>query len=184
DPGAQTGCAMGQSCDIIESGGLICRPLGTGGDGSSCSNGLDCIAGYGCISAGGPAECRRLCCMSIDTPCPSGQRCLASVGGPDSPYMACFPAGCDPVEDVGCPADQTCYPRNDTGDTICLQPAGTGRQGDACPDGNVNDCAQGHICIENRCVKMCRFGGGEPSCGPGLRCLLFGDFAILGVCMT
>ena len=178
------GCDAGMSCDVNAAVELFCRPVSTGTDGTPCVDGTTCGLGLGCINVNGSAACRRLCCEGNDAICPMGQRCI--IRPSSTPFLqACYPVGCDIFTSAGCSETESCYPFDMEGTTFCLVPTGSGMQGASCTASRGNSCARGHVCVPpGICAQLCRVAGGEPACGPGLRCAPVYAGASVGFCST
>ena len=80
----QTGCPTGSECDLFQERMGAMRPftdctapIGTGGNGATCTGDGDCRAGFLCIApmAGSPTTCHRWCAYPSSTVCPAGQTC-------------------------------------------------------------------------------------------------------------
>ncbi|NOY91084.1 MAG: hypothetical protein GXP55_07705, partial [Deltaproteobacteria bacterium] len=94
---AQTGCSRaGDGC--YPSGGdgsVICVAAGTGTEGSACSAGNDCVAGFMCAGAAGePGKCSKICDRdATPTTCASDQTCGGVTGFPANIGICTPPAG-------------------------------------------------------------------------------------------
>jgi hypothetical protein len=87
DPARQTGCPSGTACDLFgETAGLMrnftdcAAPVGTGTQGSLCTDPSDCRAGYACIDPDGTggvsSQCMHWCEVATGVGCGSAETCF------------------------------------------------------------------------------------------------------------
>ena len=100
--------------------------------------------------------------------CVTAEKCLLSEPYPCPPNGACT-----------CPDGTACTIVRNDGTTGCVEPPGSGVQGEACP------CAAGHLCTSatNRCLKLCLTTALEPDCPTPLCQNLAGLPPDWGVCV-
>jgi hypothetical protein len=182
DPVCQTGacdwCAQKCSYVVGSAGGVpACAGTGAGLVFQPCavrSSGTpqqsdDCAPGGICLApviGDSPAYCFSLCRTSADclggVAC--GQRRLSAASGLvavcDPAYDQCGPDGtcCDPVANLGCPANRVCLlvtPDLGSGHsrTVCEFAYGDGRDGSPCS--SARDCQIRNTCVDGSCRVLC-----------------------------
>src|SRR5579883_229078 len=99
----------------------VCTPAGAGGDGATCTRGLDCAPGYECV---GDGTCRHYCCAGS---CGSeGEFCdLQATSDTMLEVPVCMPLRpcglLDTPSDAGsCSGGETCAVARDNGATSCV----------------------------------------------------------------
>jgi len=182
------GCSGGApSCVPLPSGSSssispACSPAGSALPGSACTQWSDCVPGSVCAEG----QCRKLCCGTDSTACPSHERCirdfklsLGDAGVVASGAELCYPVDtCSVLELGSCDAvgpRTACQVVDPTGATAC-SPEGVRGAGDQCGEGA--GCMRGFTCVHHFCRRFCRaeLGGGEPSCPVDEgRCVHFPD---------
>lgn len=140
-----TGCSDGERCTVLASQGHTvpaCVPAGDVPVGQDCSVN-ECEPGAMCVQAGSAQICRAFCeagldCVQEDLHCVWPWTSLPDIG-------LCR-AGCDPVRQTGCEANEGCYYMDpDEGSTDCFD-AGTLEEGADC--GTFAEmCAPGLDCV-------------------------------------
>jgi hypothetical protein len=181
---ANTGCNAGEKCTyIIEStepllGRTGCADDGTMTEGQACTGagtaegGVDdCAGGLFCNDS----VCTEICDALDNTNCDANEACVEFNGlFDDAENTGLCQPGCNPVAPggTGCPSEEGCYIRTDTGRGSC---AGDCRANPACDagftvaataGGGTSSCADanwGQQHCECECLNCC---------SPGLGCLL------------
>lgn len=174
DAGDGGGDASASPCDFVTLAGCdpsldcirhsdrttSCGTAGALGEGQSCADDTECLAGMICMSAGtvaGTKTCHVVCDLGAPDSCPnvaSGSVCAYTFSGNTTPGPAtglCSEA-CTPTTNAGCANGLTCLAGTavepDAGVpsvfTICTGSSGGGTQGGPCQA--LNDCAAGLVC--------------------------------------
>ncbi len=175
------GCAAGEGC-YWDGTMPVCVAAGSAGTGAACSAPNDCQEGHVCQND----VCVLVCCGGSDLNCntAAGETCLnfAGEGGVSLGFGACItPSGCSLLTQDCTRMGTGCYPIGGDGSTDCLG-AGTDAEGEECTASN--SCAPGLVCLaDGVCARLCRVGGGEPSCTAPLECGGLSGFDDEGVCV-
>jgi len=87
-------CSYGSTVHIPEL--TSCELGGEGGEGTSCLQNQDCVAGLTCVSVGaGAGHCRPPCRAGTNTDCGAGDVCVAPGGSTTAMFGFCCPSsGC------------------------------------------------------------------------------------------
>lgn len=181
-PASNTGCPEGQHC-IYDGDSIACVENGEHDAGEACDDGKGCKVGICVKPQSGESRCAPFCNADIQcasnscNPLQSGKGKVCDMGGDNLVACSVLTQNC---KDAG----QACYstPKG----FGCLD-AGKVAAGEACKEDN--DCVPGYACIGKStlqpglCRKICRKGGGEPSCDSiTAQCSsLFGD-PVAGYC--
>jgi hypothetical protein len=182
---ANTGCNAGEKCTyIIEStepllGRTGCADDGTMTEGQACTGagtaegGVDdCVGGTFCNDS----VCTEICDALDNTNCDANEACVEFNGlFDDSENTGLCQPGCNPVgvlpsPGTGCPSEEGCYIRTDTGRGSCAGDCRANPQCDAGFTGSTpagtNNCADTNWGT-NACNCECL-----NCCSPGYGCLL------------
>ncbi|MCO4761652.1 MAG: hypothetical protein KC502_09125 [Myxococcales bacterium] len=161
-PVNNTGCPAGEHC-IWSGNSIVCEADGEHGAGEECGDGKGCKIGV-CVGVQGSDKsvCSPHCLANLE--CNSGicNKLTDSKGKVCD--MGVQVAQCAPFKKE-CDAGQSCY--SGAQGFICLS-NGKVEAGQPCPDDN--SCLPGHACVGKSgsgngvCRKVCKMGGGEPSC--------------------
>ena len=164
----QCGCASNEGCYPIQVG-RDCFVSGSAQPGQTCNEVFDCVAGSVCVRVPGTDATRRCMRMCLaDGQCPgAGSLCEFQVGESD----VCSDR-CDPLTQNGCLAGLACRilgPAPGGFFTAC-EASGTVQRGGACTSNQ--QCIAGHICIGERCLRVCDAPGGTGvgGCPGGVFC--------------
>lgn len=162
-PVKNTGCPAGQHCSY-EGDVITCVDDGEHGAGEACDDGKGCKVGVCVGSPGGEARCAPHC--SIGLSCASGLcNSMQSSKGKVCDMGGDNLVACDPLKQDCAVASTSCYstPKG----FGCLNSGATNLK-EKCDEDN--DCKPGLACVgqsstqPGQCYKMCKQGGGEPSC--------------------
>jgi hypothetical protein len=181
-PASNTGCPTGQHC-IYDGDTIACVDDGEHDAGEACDDGKGCKVGICVKPQSGESRCAPFCNADIQcasnscNPLQSGKGKVCDMGGDNLVSCSVLTQNC---KDAG----KACYatPKG----FGCLD-AGKVAGAEACNEDN--DCVPGYACIGKStlqpglCRKICRKGGGEPSCDSiTAQCSsLFGD-PVAGYC--
>ena len=188
NPFTNAGCSGDRKCTALRNGaslGLGCGGKGDKSEGDSCTpvpatgpqTGDDCGEGLACFSVGTEtsATCRRICPISgTANACPGTETCSVKVGAfADSTGLA-FCHGniaCLPLEQTGCPSDQSCYYADKVGAICALTPNSPVQPGGTCA--SANECIRGSTCLTvggvGTCFSFCSTSD-SGSCPSGMTC--------------
>jgi hypothetical protein len=157
DPVSQTGCAMGQKCTAIVSGGLVVYTcaVAPGGLGpneacmASPADGIDgCPAGYACLAdEAGAGLCAPLC--EGDGDC--DQSVCIPARETDIPYCA---DDCSPFASA-CAAPLACRRNGNRFSCTFLAVNDVGGEGDGCAPTDDAGCAPGLVCLPGALIPEC-----------------------------
>lgn len=157
DPVAQIGCAAGEKCTAILSGGgltyaCVAEAGGLDPDApctASPADGIDgCPAGTACLEdEAGAGLCAALC--GTDGDCDQGQCTLARET--NIPYCA---DDCSPFEST-CPSPLRCRQNGDRFSCLFLGTGDVGVAGAACGIADDAGCAPGFVCLPGALVPEC-----------------------------
>jgi hypothetical protein len=154
-------CPRGQKCTVApDYDGSACvdvvpdpagfeEPCTVTGPSDSWSD--DCDLGLLCWNTDqrGQGQCAALCAGTPEAPtCPRSHVCAQSGSG----VLALCIFECDPLLQ-DCPADQACYPSNDSFSCAPDASGRTGAHGDPCRF--INSCDPGAICINAEAHSSC-----------------------------
>jgi len=178
NPFTNAGCSSDQKCAALQSGsalGLACASKGDKSVGDNCNpamtgaaqTGDDCGDQLACfkLTSDLAYTCHRICPTSgTANACPGTDTCSLVVPGLTNLAFCRATTSCLPLEQTGCPSDQSCY--YGTTGAVCA-PTGSKHPGDACV--NANDCVTGSTCLTvggvGTCLSFCSTAsGGTPSC--------------------
>ncbi len=161
-PVNNTGCPAGQHC-VWEANSIVCTADGEHAAGADCTDGKGCKIGV-CVGVQGSSK-------SVCSPhCLANLECASSICNSlqDSKGKVCDMGvqvtQCDPFG-TGCEVGKTCYAGGNG--FVCMS-VGDVEAGKVCADDN--SCAAGLACVGKSgsgagvCRKMCKMGGGAPSC--------------------
>ncbi len=151
----------------------VCSSLGigTGLEGTACTDTADCAGGLACALVEGTAQCARPCCEDND--CGVTDACTLPgvlAGATATDWHFCAPVRTCGLLHSDCDQGESCYVVSGTGDTQCLT-AGNLGEGDACD--HINSCGPSFSCVgaiaQSRCVQLCDLSQ-TTSCG-GAACV-------------
>lgn len=185
----QCGCGEGLKCSVNSTDGRICTQDGLKNEGEQCSDMDPCKAGFLCVQTKTTvpqlSTCMEFC--NDDTQCEGpGALCNVTIGGIDGAILCS--QSCDPVEDTGCPVNQTqCEVVQEAAGqqrtyTRCVG-VGDGGPGDPCT--TSQDCMVGHGCLLDQnqgqlvCLEWCKVGGAP--CAQGLCTSIVPPYDVEGV---
>ncbi len=162
-PIKNTGCPAGQHC-IYDGDFIRCEDDGAHGLGEDCEDGKGCKVGVCIKPQSGESRCSPFC--TSDVQCASGS-CNALKTGKGK---VCDMGGstltpCDILSQDCQEPGMACY--GTSKGFGCLK-VGVAAGGEACSD--ENGCQKGFACAglsgsgNGMCRKVCKIGGGEPSC--------------------
>ncbi|MFZ4577498.1 MAG: hypothetical protein ACOYOB_03795 [Myxococcota bacterium] len=163
NPFKNTGCTEPKTqCGYDEAGKVACIPAGDIPVGGECGGGGLCEKGACVTSQSGTSQCSPYCGTAAHCP---GSTCNKIEGGnwkvcDVAKYVSCdlFTQNC---------ADKTLSCYDSSNGFVCLK-TGSGEEGSQCQ--SSNGCIPGYTCAGadtfsmGLCQKICRVGGGEPSC--------------------
>ncbi|GEM_PF-2944438 len=166
------GCPVGEKC-VWETNGTKCVAAGTKTPGADCASAEECAVGTCVQNSAGKSRCSPYCLSDVQCskgPCnklsdSKGKVC--DMGGPPPPQ-------CDPIGQ-SCDKGFACY---STPDGFICKSEGKVAHGQPC--NADNECAKGVACVgkvgnsPGICRKICKKGGGEPSCDAAINCASLG----------
>lgn len=178
DPVGQSGCAMGQKCTAIVSGGVVTYACAAAAGGldpdegcvASPSDGVDgCPPSTACLAdEAGAGLCAALCVVDAD--CEQGE--CVPARETDIPYCA---DDCSPFTPA-CPAPLQCRHNGNRFSCMFLGVGDVGGAGAGCAPMNDAGCAPGFVCLpgalvpecttDNCCTSICDTTEADPCVSP------------------
>jgi hypothetical protein len=178
EPVTQSPCGASEKCAFVNDQ-YQCVPAGSLAPLAVCHDNDDqCGRGYTCVETTTEGMCSSFC--SDSSSCPKGALAIGSTLEPKN-VSQCVPSTigsnycsipCNPVSaagPAGCPTGFGCMYDLAPGNveyTVCVW---RGASVTTCM--NINDCAQGYSCLDNKCLQLCR-GGVDVDCdSPSFQCV-------------
>jgi hypothetical protein len=196
DPAA---CPPGQGCysTNAQMNMFQCLPAGSGGYGSPCRAGGECLPGFQCHPQN---YCIKICCDGDDLGCQT-----ASAGGRSElgcmgrltflSLNVCRVVGCNPFS-----ADTSngCFPNSpycalpDVGTSLprrsfCIEHSASPPRGEGSVCQRNTDCSLGHSCFNGACVRNCAQAaavGESGRCPAGMVCRAYSGDPTYGYCVS
>ncbi len=165
---SEAGTYEGRACRVgLDINGYptpSCERVGTGKDGSLCSEGSDCAGGFDCVSvSSGVKQCRRYCCSgSCGDKLPETRFCdIAPLANENRLVPVCLPIKKCELLGADCAMGETCAIVTDTGMTSCVA-VGKAAAGESCESAH---CADGLNCLgqvgAKKCYQICTMSGSD-----------------------